>query len=284
MSATETFSLHHTMQPGTVLVEASAGTGKTYSIAGLYVRMIYEQGLSAEGILVVTFTNAATAELKTRIRQRLQDAIAVTRARQEDPEAYAKTDIPPPGRDPQLLRRDLQRLRRALESFDRAAIHTIHGFCKRLLETFPFESEAEGTVEYGLRPKSMVRDLAQDLYTTKTYGLTTELLQVLENDCGYSFEALVKIANTIANNQDADLYPCNAGSLHPLHAKLTELRAAWADEWPEISGTIEDFFETEHGEETFSRLNQRKYQKKRVEGWRAKLEKVGQKRDFHSSV
>ena len=124
MSATETFSLHHTMQPGTVLVEASAGTGKTYSIAGLYVRMIYEQGLSAESILVVTFTNAATAELKTRIRQRLQDAIAVTRARQEDPEAYAETDIPPPGRDPQLLRRDLQRLRRALESFDRAAIHT----------------------------------------------------------------------------------------------------------------------------------------------------------------
>ena len=114
MSATETFSLHHRMQPGTVLVEASAGTGKTYSIAGLYVRMIYEQGLSAESILVVTFTNAATAELKTRIRQRLQDANAVTRARQEDPAAYAETDIPPPGRDPQLLRRDLQRLRRAL--------------------------------------------------------------------------------------------------------------------------------------------------------------------------
>ncbi|MGA8282344.1 MAG: UvrD-helicase domain-containing protein, partial [Desulfobacterales bacterium] len=59
---------------GTILIEASAGTGKTYTLAGLFVRLVLEQELEVEQILVVTYTTAATEELKTRIRRKLIQA------------------------------------------------------------------------------------------------------------------------------------------------------------------------------------------------------------------
>ena len=65
------FDLINTPLDGPILIEASAGTGKTYSISGLFVRLIIEQGLGVEQILVVTYTTAATQELKSRIRESL---------------------------------------------------------------------------------------------------------------------------------------------------------------------------------------------------------------------
>jgi len=61
----------HTSLKGTNLIEASAGTGKTYTIAGIFLRLILEERLTADQILVVTFTKAATEELKERIRNKL---------------------------------------------------------------------------------------------------------------------------------------------------------------------------------------------------------------------
>src|SRR5215831_7084465 len=63
------------LEPGVALIEASAGTGKTYSITGLILRLILEQKLAIQKILAVTFTEAATAELRDRIRRRLQEAL-----------------------------------------------------------------------------------------------------------------------------------------------------------------------------------------------------------------
>ena len=102
---------------GTSFIEASAGTGKTYALTTLYLRLLVEHGLRPADILVVTFTQAATAELRERIRSRIRDAIASAEA-----EAGAV------------------RLRRALQSFDEAAIFTIHGFCQRTLPENAFES------------------------------------------------------------------------------------------------------------------------------------------------
>ena len=67
-----TLNLH-----GQILIEASAGTGKTYTIALLFLRLLLEKGLSVDEILVVTFTKAATEELRGRIRQRIRDALDV---------------------------------------------------------------------------------------------------------------------------------------------------------------------------------------------------------------
>ena len=71
--------LPHVPLAGLILIEASAGTGKTYSIASLYLRLVMEQGLLPEQILVVTYTEAATKELKGRIRARLREALTLLR-------------------------------------------------------------------------------------------------------------------------------------------------------------------------------------------------------------
>src|SRR3954463_2742146 len=117
-------------------IEASAGTGKTWNICGLYLRLLLERRLEVPGILVVTFTNAATAELRERIRQRIVDTLAVLR-----PDRGA---APPTGDDfvARLLERGRavrgdddapypRELELALATFDEAAIFTIHGFSQR---------------------------------------------------------------------------------------------------------------------------------------------------------
>ena len=102
------------------LIEASAGTGKTYTIENLVVRLLMEEnGIGIEQILLVTFTEKATSELKQRIREKiattLDEGVALC-------EAVA------------------EKLNAALEAFDNAAIFTIHGFCHSLLREFPFEA------------------------------------------------------------------------------------------------------------------------------------------------
>ena len=128
-------------------IEASAGTGKTWNICGLYLRLLLEGRLEVQRILVVTFTNAATAELRERIRQRVVDTLAWLRAEQ--------AGEPAPGGDvfvERLVRtaRDrhglptddmVARLELALATFDEASIFTIHGFCQRALADTPFTAQ-----------------------------------------------------------------------------------------------------------------------------------------------
>lgn len=123
---------------GLQLIEASAGTGKTWTIANLVLRLLLEQGLPIEQILVVTYTKAATAELRERLRMRLAEA--------RDWLHYGESDDPV-GRV--LLKRipagegrfrALTRLDYALRGFDEAAIFTIHGFCQRVLGDVALEA------------------------------------------------------------------------------------------------------------------------------------------------
>ena len=120
---------------GVNLVEASAGTGKTYAIAMLVLRAVAEQAIPIDQVLVVTFTKAATEELRSRIRQRLveaRDLLAGGVSRDETLVNWAATvSEPAPA---------VARLREALALIDRAAIFTIHSFCKRMLSEQALES------------------------------------------------------------------------------------------------------------------------------------------------
>lgn len=104
------------------LIEASAGTGKTFTLAGLYLRLILEHQLNVDQILVVTYTRAATQELRDRLRKKLSDERKLIINEQ-------------PTRT-----QDLKRLDLAIQSFDEAAIYTIHSFCQQVLKDFAFES------------------------------------------------------------------------------------------------------------------------------------------------
>ncbi|GAB3311324.1 UvrD-helicase domain-containing protein [Luteimonas notoginsengisoli] len=130
---------------GVRLVEASAGTGKTFTLATLVTRLVVERGLRVGQVLAVTYTEAATQELRKRIRERLQLALELVDApagEEENAEVALTRDIlrahrQRSGESEDALRR---RLQRAVMEVDLAAIFTIHGFCARVLREHALES------------------------------------------------------------------------------------------------------------------------------------------------
>lgn len=123
---------------GVSLIEASAGTGKTWNICGLYLRLLLERGLEAQQILVVTFTNAATAELRERIRARIAETLDHLRGRAATGEPFVPRLVAAIEAKGACTRGKMEtRLEAALGTFDEAAIHTIHAFCQRALADTP---------------------------------------------------------------------------------------------------------------------------------------------------
>ncbi len=165
---------------GTNLIEASAGTGKTQTITDLYLRLLLEQELGVGEILVVTYTNAATAELRMRIRARLHEAlIALAAAIPESHDRFLQ----------RLIERrrvhgradaDQARLLLALHSFDEAAIFTIHGFCQRVLRENAFESGAAFDAEV-LTDESLLRtEVVQDFWVRTLHDAPEQFVRFLQ--------------------------------------------------------------------------------------------------------
>jgi exodeoxyribonuclease V beta subunit len=124
---------------GAHLIEASAGTGKTWAICGLYLRLVLERGLEVQKILVVTFTNAATAELRERIRERMVQVLARLQQRGPAGDVFTESLLHSLRTRHGLADGDMiKRLDAAVQNFDEAAIFTIHGFAKRALDDAPF--------------------------------------------------------------------------------------------------------------------------------------------------
>jgi len=123
---------------GVNLIEASAGTGKTYSIASLYLRFVLESNLPVESILVVTFTEAATAELKDRIRKRLKECL--DNLKKNDLTYASSISNSLSNLDENGKKLAEMKLEIALRTFDKASIFTIHGFCRRVLQEQAFET------------------------------------------------------------------------------------------------------------------------------------------------
>lgn len=142
---------------GTNLIEASAGTGKTWTISWLYLRLIAVYGLKVDKILVVTYTEAATAELRDRIRKRLADALAYLEQRPHA-ETYESLPLEAPLHD------CIQRLQLALVSFDEAAVFTIHGFCKRVLSENAFEARMPFETELVTNEDNLLTELTDKFW------------------------------------------------------------------------------------------------------------------------
>ncbi|KRG41481.1 exodeoxyribonuclease V subunit beta [Stenotrophomonas pictorum JCM 9942] len=155
---------------GLRLIEASAGTGKTFTLATLFTRLVVEQGLRMGQILAVTFTDAATQELRKRIRERLDLAARLVG------EPPGEGDSPETLLTHRILHRHLQqggetdvqlgrRLRVAAEETDLAAIFTIHGFCTRVLGEYALESgHSFATPELLANTGELYAELAADLW------------------------------------------------------------------------------------------------------------------------
>ncbi|MDB5787842.1 exodeoxyribonuclease V subunit beta [Caballeronia mineralivorans] len=144
-------------------IEASAGTGKTWNICALYVRLLLEKKLAADAILVVTFTKAATAELHERIRSRLVQIAHAMETGDTAGDAFLERLF-----HTTLQRVDpdeaLKRINIALHTFDQAAIHTIHAFCQRALQEAPFAATMPFAFELEADDSALRFEMAADFW------------------------------------------------------------------------------------------------------------------------
>ncbi|MEF7616550.1 exodeoxyribonuclease V subunit beta [Aquincola sp. MAHUQ-54] len=237
MTARPALDVFHCPLDGVSLIEASAGTGKTWNICGLYLRLLLERGLEVQRILVVTFTNAATAELRERIRGRIVDVLGALRA---PPDAARPADPfvagllaalhDAGGGDAALLAR---RLDLALQTFDEASIFTIHGFCQRALADAPFTAQMPLSLELVPNDDDLLHEVAADVWRRRVAapGLSPLLAAQLAlcRDTPATWAALLKrrLAKPLSRLRWPD--ELEAGGLPPADTLAAPLAAAHAD-------------------------------------------------------
>lgn len=157
------------------LIEASAGTGKTYSIENIVVRLLIDESepCSLDQILIVTFTKAATADLKLRIRRNLCKIFTLLQGSLEEKLPDYLLAVREKGDD--ALNYAIQQIEQALACFEQAPIFTIHGFCHRMLKEYLFEGDTSLSLsdsEEGISPALIYR-LIKDFFRT---GLSENLV------------------------------------------------------------------------------------------------------------
>jgi exodeoxyribonuclease V beta subunit len=171
---------------GARLIEASAGTGKTWTIAALYLRLVLGHGgaqaaparpLLPPEILVMTFTRAATRELAERIRTRLAEAAAVLRGERTTDDAFLTALCADlfaglsADERPDAQARAAYRLTQAAEAMDEAAIHTIDAWCQRVLREHALASGAPMDEELVADEAALRRQAVRDFWRAAVYPL-----------------------------------------------------------------------------------------------------------------
>lgn len=163
---------------GSNLIEASAGTGKTYSIAIMVLRLILEQKISIRNILMVTFTKAAVAELEERVRKFIRDAHQYASGKDIDDQLikdivdqcdqYDKTEA-------QKILQD------NLSNLDETSVMTIHGFCQQTLDEFAFETQQTFNAELQEDLSLLLNKEVEKFWREHVVTIDVEILKELIN-------------------------------------------------------------------------------------------------------
>jgi len=165
---------------GLSLIEASAGTGKTYALANLYLRYLLEKEFTVDQILVVTFTEAATQELKDRVRHRIKELGEVFDGHETSDnvlEELFQASI-----NKGNVEADRLRLKVAERQIDQAEIHTIHGFCQQLLRSHALDSKSPLKQQLLEDQKTLLKQVAEDYWRQHVLALSpNELAYVCAN-------------------------------------------------------------------------------------------------------
>ncbi|MBM9518694.1 exodeoxyribonuclease V subunit beta [Desulforhopalus vacuolatus] len=258
-------AVHLKLEKGVYLVEASAGTGKTYAIAMLVLRFVAELGLEIDHILIVTFTRAATAELRARVRQRLVDGWLILSGESADADAtltaWAQT-IPDAKRTEARIR-----LKLALANIDQAAVFTIHSFCQRMLREHALESSQPFDSELLTDTGAVVQEVVDDFWRENLYSVSNLAGSILREVAGTPEELLKTVSQAKGK-----------GTLLP------ETMPPFAEAEDTLNAAVADFCEwwAEHGEELCDQYAKDEkaglFNKKLKDGWPVLLDGLAQMR------
>ncbi|HWH98885.1 MAG TPA: UvrD-helicase domain-containing protein, partial [Propionibacteriaceae bacterium] len=200
------FDVCGVLPTGTTVLEASAGTGKTYTIAALAARYIAEGGAELNELMIVTFGRTATNELRLRVRDRLVRLEAtLAAALSEEPAGGTDLAEPPDAVEKLLicgdrsqLRQRHQRVAAALGEFDAATIATTHEFCLAMLDGLGMLADREPAARFVEELRDLTREVAGDLYLRR-YAISG--LPPL------GFDAATELAQSVVQNPHARLVP-----------------------------------------------------------------------------
>jgi exodeoxyribonuclease V beta subunit len=182
---------------GKNLVEASAGTGKTYAIGILVLRLLLESKIKIEQILMVTYTNAAVDELELRIRKFINEAILYARNISECEDELIKLVIKK-SIENQGIDITIKLLNEAIEFLDETSIFTIHGFCKRVLTDYAFENSMLLNTEIIDDQTRLIDDAAAEYWRRNVTVISPPILKkMLEKN--FSFKKIKEIYLKITN-------------------------------------------------------------------------------------
>ncbi|WP_332397525.1 exodeoxyribonuclease V subunit beta [Vibrio metschnikovii] len=238
-----TFPLH-----GARLIEASAGTGKTFTIAGLYLRLLLGHGnadtrhptpLTVDQILVVTFTEAATAELRDRIRQRIHQArIAFVRGSSDDPVIQG---LLADYADRTLAAKVLLQAERQM---DEAAVYTIHGFCQRMLTQNAFESGSRFSNEFVTDESQLKAQVVADYWRRQFYPLPLNLAAEVRRLWPSPQALLDKIGGYLTGAPLTLSVEAMKGDLTALYhdglSRIADLKQQWLASCRDLPSSIQD--------------------------------------------
>ncbi len=223
---------------GSHVIEASAGTGKTWTLAALVLRLVLGDGrerpLHPREILVMSFTQAATRELVERIRERLAQAAAAFRAGDSpvaDPVVQALRDARPGVAEREAAARLLLR---AADAMDEAAVHTIDAWCQRVLREHAFDSGSRFDEELVADESELRRQALHDWWRSEVYPLQgAALATVLAQwkDVGAlerTLAPLLKVGDVRVAEVGAALAPALAAWQARRQSELQVLKQGWA--------------------------------------------------------
>jgi exodeoxyribonuclease V beta subunit len=197
----EPFDVCGPLPTGTTVLEASAGTGKTYTIAALATRYVAEGVAELPQLMLVTFSRAATQELRERVRERLVSAekgLTTGRPASADDELlHLLADAPP-----DEIARRRRRLTRALAGFDAATIATTHGFCSQMLDGLGLAGDLEPDSTFVEDVDDLVVEAVGDLYLHRFAADIAEPV--------VSPETALRVARAAVGDPQATLVPDDA--------------------------------------------------------------------------
>ena len=199
---------------GLSLIEASAGTGKTYALANLYLRYLLEKQFTVDQILVVTFTEAATQELKDRIRCRIKE-LGELFDQDRDQEWRQENTVNNDAVLNQLLKASIERktreadrlrLKLAERQIDQAEIHTIHGFCQQLLRSHALDAKSPLKQTLLEDPQPLLKQVIEDFWRQQVLSLTRDELSYISANWA-SPDELLRSIRPLLNRSPALLIP-----------------------------------------------------------------------------
>jgi exodeoxyribonuclease V beta subunit len=216
---------------GMRLIEASAGTGKTYTIANLYLRLLLGLGrdhpLGVDSILVVTFTTAATQELRERVRQRIVHAHdAFQLGKSDDPFIAGLIAAIPDAAAACVV------LDAAQRHMDEAAIYTIHGFCHRALVDNAFDSGTAFDLEMVIDETLLRQQAAEDFWRRQLAILDADTASLLPADWS-SPDALLRSVSPYLGSQQLLIEPDSnwvQDKVAILRADVEEFKRLWLEQ------------------------------------------------------